>query len=158
MANAATATPAATTGVADEGYRHPVHRRARRGWRVSAPTKRLQGPVPAFEAKVFDVGATCFADRQAIKTEQHGQRSVVMVYALGGEQERAERGPVHPENWSKSARLELTNTSTTEWRARQRGARAETQYLVQSRYTPGGILARTYGYAILAFTAADLRN
>ncbi len=37
-----------------------------------------------------------FADPQPVEAEQHGERGVVMVDALGGEQERAERGSVHP--------------------------------------------------------------
>jgi len=45
------------------------------GWLV-ALADDLQRAVSAFEAEVLDVGATCFADPQPVKAEQHGERGV----------------------------------------------------------------------------------
>lgn len=52
----------------------------------------------AFEAETLDVGRTCFAHPQTVETEQHGQRCVIAVVLLRGEQEHAEFGAVHEQD------------------------------------------------------------
>jgi hypothetical protein len=50
--------------------------------------------VASFEAKVFDIGGARLADPQPVEAEQYGERRVVAVVLLGGEQEHAEFGAV----------------------------------------------------------------
>jgi hypothetical protein len=52
--------------------------------------------VAAFEAEVLDVGRTRVAHSQSVQAEQDGERGVVAVVLLGGEQEHAELGAVQP--------------------------------------------------------------
>jgi hypothetical protein len=51
--------------------------------------------VPSLEAEVFDVGAACLRDAQAVEAEEHRDRCVGVIEALGGEQEGAKLGAVH---------------------------------------------------------------
>ena len=53
-----------------------------------------QRPVSAVKTKILDVGGTGLAHPQAVETQQHRQSGVVVVIALGGEEERAELAPV----------------------------------------------------------------
>ena len=50
--------------------------------------------MAALDAEVLDVGGTGLADTQPVQPEQHGQRGVVPVVLLGGEQEHAELGAI----------------------------------------------------------------
>src|SRR5688572_20587318 len=60
------------------------------GCRLVALADDGEGSVASFDAEVLDVGGARFADPQPVQAEQHGERSVVAVDALGGEQELAE--------------------------------------------------------------------
>jgi hypothetical protein len=51
--------------------------------------------MASFEAKIFDVGRTRLRDPQPVQAKQHGQRGVIAVVVLGGEQEPAELTAVH---------------------------------------------------------------
>ena len=55
-----------------------------------------QGPVPAQDGEILDVGAARFGDPQPVEAEQHGQGGVHRVVPFGSEQEGAELGAVHP--------------------------------------------------------------
>jgi hypothetical protein len=64
--------------------------------RLVALAEDAQGAVTAFEAKILDVAGAGFADPQPVEPEQHGERRVVAVVLVGGEQEHAELGTVQP--------------------------------------------------------------
>jgi hypothetical protein len=53
-----------------------------------------QRRVSVVNTKILDVGGGGLAHPQAVETQQNGQSGMVVVIALGGEEERAELGPV----------------------------------------------------------------
>jgi len=55
-----------------------------------------QRAMATLDAEVLDVGRTGLADAQPIQPEQHGQRGVITVVLLRGEQEHAELAAIQP--------------------------------------------------------------
>ena len=55
-----------------------------------------QRAMAALDAEVLNVGGTSLADTKSIQAEQHGDRAVVPVVLLGGEEEHAEPGAISP--------------------------------------------------------------
>jgi hypothetical protein len=70
----------------------------RHGGRPVALAHDPQCAMTAFETEVLDVGATGLADAQPVQAEQHGERGVIPVILLRGEEERAELGAVQAAN------------------------------------------------------------
>jgi len=60
-----------------------------------ALSEDAQRSVSTLQGEVLDVGCTSFRDAKAIEAEEHSQRGVSAVEALGGEQEGAQLGAVH---------------------------------------------------------------
>ena len=65
-------------------------RRQRDGDHLAALTGDRQGPVPAFQAEVLDVGADGFGDPQPVQGEQGDQRVLGWRAEPGGDQQGAE--------------------------------------------------------------------
>src|SRR5919106_1622499 len=61
----------------------------RYGGRFVALAHDPQGAVAALKGEVLDVGGTGLADTEPVQAEQHGERGVVTVVLLGGEEEHA---------------------------------------------------------------------
>ena len=57
---------------------------------LAAFAEHGEGAVAAFEAEVFDVGAECFGDAQAVEREQRDQGVVARVGESGDDEHRAE--------------------------------------------------------------------
>lgn len=64
-------------------------------WPACSLANDAQRPVAALQREVVDVGPARLRDPQAVEAEQHGQRGVIAIETLGGEQERAQLGSVH---------------------------------------------------------------
>jgi hypothetical protein len=65
------------------------------GWLV-ALADDVQDPMAPLHSELFDVGGTGFRHPQPVQAEQHREGGVVAVKAFSREQERAQRGTVHP--------------------------------------------------------------
>src|SRR3954452_17334158 len=71
----------------------PRHQRDER-WLV-ALAEDAQRAVPALEAKILDVGPARLRHAQAVQPEEHGERGVGVIDALGSEQEGARFAAIH---------------------------------------------------------------
>ena len=66
-----------------------------------------QRAMAALDAEVLNVGGTSLADTKSIQAEQHGERGVVPVVLLGGEEQHAELGAIQPSSvggWTSGRR------------------------------------------------------
>jgi hypothetical protein len=68
--------------------------------RLVALADDAQGAVPPFEAEFLDVGGAGFAHSQSVQTDQHGERRVISVELLRGEEEHTEFGTVQAAGFS----------------------------------------------------------
>ena len=81
----------AVRALADDQVDRPGSaRRQRDGHHLAALAGDSQGPVPALQAQVLDVGAGGLGDPQPVQREQGDQRMLGLWAEPGGDQERAE--------------------------------------------------------------------
>ena len=93
-----------------DGAGHPRNQGDHCG--LVALANNAQRPMPPIKAQVLRVGGTSLADPQPVKAEEHSQRGMVVVVALGGEEKGAELAPVEP---SSFARVHLGPSDVLRW-------------------------------------------